>query len=440
MSYNVRAQTYVVGGLGVTGQACVRFLQQQGAQVKAFDTRASVSLPNDIDVEVTLGSLTAAYFDGVDVLVLSPGLSPAIEQVQLAQRAGVEVIGDVELFARLNETPVIGITGSNGKTTVTLLTTHMLNHCGLKAVAAGNVGLPVLDTLANDYDVIVLELSSFQLETTSSLALQAATILNISDDHLDRHQTFENYVQAKQRIFLHCNTAVVWRDTEHCAPQNTVNKLSYYGLSDVSEGIGFRDNAITLHGEPLLDANQIQLAGTHNVLNVMASLALCEGLQATMNVNLIDAAQSVTTFKSAPHRCVEIANINGVRWIDDSKATNVGATLAALQGLAPLTEGNIILVAGGDAKGGDINQLADVVKNEVSHIVAMGKDAHQFAAMFERTQIVKDMDEAVDYAFSHAKPNDVVLLSPACASLDMFDNYIHRAQVFASAVKQRSQA
>jgi len=238
MAYNVREHSYVVGGLGVTGQACVRFLLQKQATVKAFDTRANFTLVTDPDSDldtdmqafmadkVTCNALSEDYFDGVDTLVLSPGLALDIEQVALAQKCGVEVIGDVELFARLNASTsgatsakrVVGITGSNGKTTVTLLVNHLLKSCGIKSIEAGNVGRPVLEALQSDADVVVMELSSFQLETTSSLVLEAATVLNISDDHLDRHGTLEAYIDAKHRIFDNAKSAVVWRDGEFVAP------------------------------------------------------------------------------------------------------------------------------------------------------------------------------------------------------------------------------
>ena len=242
MSYNVREHSYVVGGLGVTGQACVRFLLQKQATVKAFDTRANFTLVTDPDSDldtdmqafmaekVTCTALSEDYFDGVDTLVLSPGLALNIEQVALAQKCGVEVIGDVELFARLNAstsdaTPakrVVGITGSNGKTTVTLLVNHLLKSCGVKSIEAGNVGRPVLEALQSDADVVVMELSSFQLETTSSLVLEAATVLNISDDHLDRHGTLEAYIDAKHRIFDNAKSAIVWRDGEFVAPDEQI--------------------------------------------------------------------------------------------------------------------------------------------------------------------------------------------------------------------------
>ncbi|MEC8640765.1 MAG: Mur ligase family protein, partial [Pseudomonadota bacterium] len=275
MSYNVREHSYVVGGLGVTGQACVRFLLQKQATVKAFDTRANFTLVTDPDSDldtdmqafmaekVTCTALSEDYFDGVDTLVLSPGLALNIEQVALAQKCGVEVIGDVELFARLNAstsdaTPakrVVGITGSNGKTTVTLLVNHLLKSCGVKSIEAGNVGRPVLEALQSDADVVVMELSSFQLETTSSLVLEAATVLNISDDHLDRHGTLEAYIDAKHRIFDNAKSAVVWRDGEFVAP--------YEQLITDAKGIA-ASNAVS-DGESNAASNEESLASKNIV-------------------------------------------------------------------------------------------------------------------------------------------------------------------------------
>ena len=487
MSYNVREHSYVVGGLGVTGQACVRFLLQKQATVKAFDTRANFTLVTDPDSDldtdmqafmaekVTCTALSEDYFDGVDTLVLSPGLALNIEQVALAQKCGVEVIGDVELFARLNAstssaTPakrVVGITGSNGKTTVTLLVNHLLKSCGVKSIEAGNVGRPVLEALQSDADVVVMELSSFQLETTSSLVLEAATVLNISDDHLDRHGTLEAYIDAKHRIFDNAKSAIVWRDGELVAPDEQIiadakgnaalnaesdgvsNAISNeslasksiveYGLGESTTGFAIASFGgdgstlgdeqslyITFNGEKLIALSDIHLAGMHNVLNIMAALGIC--LQ--LGVSPALAVKHLYSFKSAPHRCVEIARVNDIRYIDDSKATNIGATVAALEGLAPTIQGKLILIAGGDAKGADIASLSPYLTKYVSHVFALGKDAHLFEKSFAHTTRVATMKDAVKAATRLAAPGDVVLLSPACASLDMFKNYMHRGDVF----------
>ena len=488
MSYNVREHSYVVGGLGVTGQACVRFLLQKQATVKAFDTRANFTLVTDPDSDldtdmqafmaekVTCTALSEDYFDGVDTLVLSPGLALNIEQVALAQKCGVEVIGDVELFARLNAstsdaTPakrVVGITGSNGKTTVTLLVNHLLKSCGVKSIEAGNVGRPVLEALQSDADVVVMELSSFQLETTSSLVLEAATVLNISDDHLDRHGTLEAYIDAKHRIFDNAKSAIVWRDGEFVAPDEQIiadakgnaasnavsdgesnaasneeslasKNIVEYGLGESTTGFAIasfdgddsaRDDEqslyITFKGEKLIALSDIHLAGMHNVLNIMAALGIC--LQ--LGVSPALAVKHLHSFKAAPHRCVEIARVNDIRYIDDSKATNIGATVAALEGLAPTIQGKLILIAGGDAKGADIASLSPYLTKYVSHVFALGKDAHLFEKSFAHTTRVATMKDAVKAATRLAAPGDVVLLSPACASLDMFKNYMHRGDVF----------
>ena len=487
MSYNVREHSYVVGGLGVTGQACVRFFLQKQATVKAFDTRANFTLVTDPDSDldtdmqafmaekVTCTALSEDYFDGVDTLVLSPGLALNIEQVALAQKCGVEVIGDVELFARLNAstsdaTPakrVVGITGSNGKTTVTLLVNHLLKSCGVKSIEAGNVGRPVLEALQSDADVVVMELSSFQLETTSSLVLEAATVLNISDDHLDRHGTLEAYIDAKHRIFDNAKSAIVWRDGEFVAPDeqiiadakgnaasnavsdgesNAVSNAEFnedalaskniveYGLGESTTGLAIasfdgddeQSLYITFKGEKLIALSDIHLAGMHNVLNIMAALGICQQL----GVSPVLAVKHLHSFKAAPHRCVEIACVNDIRYIDDSKATNIGATIAALEGLAPTIQGKLILIAGGDAKGADIASLSPYLTKYVSHVFALGKDAHLFEKSFAHTTRVATMKDAVKAATRLAAPGDVVLLSPACASLDMFKNYMHRGDVF----------
>ena len=434
MSFNIRSHSYVVGGLGVTGQACVRFLLENGASVKAFDTRLlnpAQCNAMELPIDIASSPLSTHYFDGVDTLILSPGLSPDIPEAQLACRAGVEIIGDVELFARINDKPCVGITGSNGKTTVTLLLTHILNACGVKAIEAGNVGRPVLETLNANADVVVLELSSFQLETTSSLRLQGASILNLSDDHLDRHGTLADYAQAKQRIFMHCDTSIVWRDG-NVAPAKALANTIEYGLTQTDTGFGLTGSQITFNADVVLDTQDITLVGTHNILNVMAALGLCY----VLGVDVKRAASAVSSFVSAPHRCIEIATCNGVRYIDDSKATNVGATIAAIEGLAPVVAGDIILIAGGDAKGADLSALAPHFAQHVSAVIALGKDRDAFVPLHPSTHLVGTMHDAVNEASRIAKQGDVVLLSPACASIDMFSNYIERADVFASAVRE----
>lgn len=432
MNKALRTQSVVVAGLGMTGQASVRFLVRQGARVKVWDSRESAPIPDSLTVPVCLGAPQADYFDGVDMLILSPGIAPSHPVICRAREAGVEVIGDVELFARLNQTPAIGITGSNGKTTVTLLTTHILETAGYNVVAAGNVGRAVLDTLDMNSDVVVLELSSFQLETTTSLQLKAGCVLNLSDDHLDRHRTMEAYLDAKQRLFMHCEHAAVWRGQDETRPVYPVQNCIEYGLNPSTEAFGVSNNWITFEGQPVFDIRRSPLVGSHNVLNTQAALALA--MVAGVSPN--EAAQAVYQFEPAPHRCVDVATIAGVRFIDDSKATNAGATLAAIQGLASAIQGRILLIAGGDAKGADLSVLAPVITTHVSRVFAIGNDAQQFTDMTPRARQVNTLHEAVKLAANEAVAGDIVLLSPACASLDMFDNYMHRGQVFADAVHE----
>ena len=430
MSLQLAGQRIVVAGLGISGQASIRFLLSEQAEIKVWDTRSDAPVPDDITCPVVRGALPQGFWDGVTMLVVSPGIDLEHEGVKQAVAAGIEVIGEIELFARINTRPCMGITGSNGKTTVTLLLTHILNSCGITAVAAGNVGKPALSTLNDDADIVVLELSSFQLETTFSLALEGATILNLSDDHLDRHKTMAAYSDAKQRIFNHATQAMCWREQQLTYPLSLSVQVHEFGLADTTEDFGFSNNMITWQGQPILDTSTVQLVGTHNVLNIQAAigLAMCAG------ADIETAAAAVTTFAPVAHRCVTLATNDSIRWIDDSKATNAGATIAALTGIAPGKTGRLILIAGGDGKGADFSVLTPYFTQHVDGLITLGKDGPALAALISGAYEVGCLEEAVEQARALAVPGDIVLMSPACASLDMFKNYIHRAEVFARAV------
>ncbi|MAJ68618.1 MAG: UDP-N-acetylmuramoyl-L-alanine--D-glutamate ligase [Alteromonadaceae bacterium TMED7] len=440
MTETARLPQYVIAGLGQTGLSCVRYLLQQSVAFKVWDTRADYTVGEElaarVNADITCGELPQNYWQGVTHLVLSPGIATDLPEVARARQAGVSVIGDIELFALAVKQPVIGITGSNGKTTVTLLTTHILQQLGFNAVAAGNVGLPALDSLQQAADVTVLELSSFQLETTRSLALWAGTILNISADHLDRHHTLAAYSEAKQRIFDHCQVAVVNREDSNTMPMTAVETKIATGLNPASEDFGWdaAGQTITYNGKPLLALADTALVGLHNALNIQSALALVSVFSQDMTA----AAQAVKSFKSAPHRCTKIADVAGVSFIDDSKATNIGATEAALQGLAGSVTGKLLLIAGGDAKGADLSELAPALTEHVDVVIALGKDGQVLSDIAEQGYYVESLERAVQQAFLLAKPGDTVLLSPACASLDMFNNYQHRAEVFQQAVKELS--
>ncbi|MFS1702024.1 UDP-N-acetylmuramoyl-L-alanine--D-glutamate ligase [Alteromonas sp. AMM-1] len=428
------ATHFVVAGSGLSGLSCVRYLLDQGKQVKLWDTRPHAHIPDTLTIDVVCGELPDNYWQGMEVLVVSPGISPALPAIQNAAASGVQVVGDIELFAQAVQCPVIGITGSNGKTTVTLLTTHILQQLGINAIAAGNVGLPALDALSLKPEVAVLELSSFQLETTVSLNLHAATLLNVSADHLDRHGTLDAYRAAKQRIFFHARCAAVNRDDNETLPTDSAIPVIQTGLTECSTGFGWRGETQTIlyNGQPILRMVDTQLVGLHNALNIQASLALVS----VLNVDVEQAAQAVKTFKPAPHRCAKIAVKGGVTYIDDSKATNIGATEAALIGLGPTLAGRLILIAGGDAKGADLTALKPLFDKHVNAVIAMGRDGKVLSDIAANGHYVATMPEAVALAASMAQPGDTVLLSPACASLDMFKNYQHRAEVFANAIQE----
>lgn len=428
-------QQVAVVGLGLTGHSCVRFLSARGARVTAFDSRPELktSLPDSVPVH--LGSFDASLLCQASLIILSPGVAIAEPAIQQALQSGVEVIGDVELFARFNQRPVIGITGSNGKSTVTSLTAAMLEASGIRAVCGGNIGTPVLELLEQDYDIAVLELSSFQLETLSSLPMKAATVLNISPDHLDRYADLQAYRRAKLRIYNNAALQVVNREDSLTLPESTADAdapQQSFGLTATAQGFGYQatEQMITLDGKDLLNFAQCQLVGQHNLLNVQAAAALALAGGASEK----GIRHAAATFKGLPHRCEKVREHKGVVWINDSKGTNIGATEAAIAGLRPQVKGQLLLIAGGEGKGADFTQLRGALK-AVDKLICLGKDAELIATMKPGALRVANMQAAVAAADSLTKAGDMVLLSPACASLDMFDNYQHRGQVFTQAVE-----
>ena len=439
----------VVVGLGQTGLSCVRWLHAQGAMVAVADTRENppglVALREAFsDVAVVLGALDAATLCAADEIVLSPGMPLATPALQEALARGLPVRGDADLFGRAAAAPVIAITGSNGKSTVTTLVGRMAREAGLDAAAGGNLGTPMLDLLRPDAALYVLELSSFQLEATHHLPARAATVLNLSADHLDRYRSFTDYAAAKARIYRQAECAVINHDDHRAA-----------ALADgVAERIGFslgapadeRDYGILELGserwlargaEPLMPAAEVRLAGRHNLANALAALALAE----VAGVAPAAACEVLAHFTALAHRSEVVAERRGVRWIDDSKGTNPGATVAALTGLVPeagATSTRAVLIAGGDGKGADFSALADAVRGRARAVILIGRDAARIERALRHTGVpllpAADMEIAVRTAAATAEPGDCVLLSPACASFDMFDDYRHRGRVFAEAV------
>ncbi|HEY0665790.1 MAG TPA: UDP-N-acetylmuramoyl-L-alanine--D-glutamate ligase [Gallionella sp.] len=448
----LKNKSVLVLGLGETGLSMLRHLRAQGARVSVADSRnnppgLAEAKKHVIGPLIHCGAFDDEMFMGVDLIAISPGVPLRDPVVARALACGIPVVGDIELFAwalpRENRPAVLAITGSNGKTTVTSMVEHLCKIAGKVAVAAGNISPAVLDVLvqrgSNQPDVWVLELSSFQLETTSSLAPDAATVLNISEDHLDRYAGMDEYAAAKERIFLGARTQVLNRDDmrsmamarEGCV-QTTFGLGSQGGESDFGIVQNGGEVWLVQGRQLLLRASELQVTGLHNVANALAALALCRAIDLPMN-ELLDGLRS---FVGLPHRVEYVAEINDVAYYDDSKGTNVGATVAALEGLGRKT----VLIAGGEGKGQDFTPLRGVVDKHARAVVLIGRDAGLIEAALRGTDVecvhARDMVDAVGKAAELAQAGDAVLLSPACASFDMFRNYQHRAEVFIAAVHE----
>lgn len=447
MKKKLEQQQVAVIGLGETGLSALRWLYHMGANVSMFDSRLN---PPSMDIlrrdyaDVTCynGPFDAELLCAVDMIVISPGVPLQEPAIQMAIAQGVSVVGDIELFARFRApyAKVIAITGSNGKTTVTSLVGEICKQAGLTTVVAGNIGLPVLDTLMMPApDVYVLELSSFQLETTASLVADVATVLNLSEDHMDRYQGMDDYAAAKARIYHNARVAVVNRDDEPSMllaghlPQVSFGIASAPTINDYGLDEG---GWLCVGRRRYLDSEALRLRGKHNIANVLASIALCQAI----GVDKISILNAVQSFKGLPHRVEWVTEIDEIDFYDDSKGTNVGATCAAISGM--LKQGKpqkVVLIAGGDGKGQDFTPLHTAVRDHARAVVLIGRDGPQILQALQGIEIpivdAVDLPAAVTIAKTLASPGDAVLLSPACASFDMFKNYQHRAQVFIDAVK-----
>ena len=447
MTHEWQGKSVLVLGLGDTGLSGVRWLAARGARVRAADTRAAPPALGTLRAQhpavgVSLGAFDAALLEGVDTVVASPGIALREPVLRAALGRGIEVVGDVEVFARelrrRGKGRVLGITGTNGKSTVTALAGAMGRAAGYRTVVAGNIGLPVLDALdsaeAANAELYVIELSSYQLEATASLALDAAAMLNLTQDHMDRYDSMEDYAAAKERIFRHAATRVVNRDDARSRGMAGARALSF-GLGvprgDREWGLDASSTRLQRGGEDVIALDEMAMKGLHNAANAMAAHALLSAIDAPS----APLAQALRDFRGLPHRVELVAEANEVRFYDDSKGTNVGATVAALEGFRV----PVVLIAGGDGKGQDFSPLAPAVKARARAVVLIGRDAPALATALATAGVplarAATMDEAVGAAFALASPGDAVLLSPACASFDMFRNYGHRGDVFAEAAR-----
>ena len=436
------AKRSLIVGLGATGVAVARYLCARGESVLVIDSRATPPGLDELkaacpEAEVVVETLDPRWLDDASRVLLSPGLAYDIPLALEARRRGLAVIGDIELFALAARAPVIAVTGSNGKSTVTTLASEMLKAQGVAAPAGGNLGPPALDLLDAPADAYVLEISSFQMEATDSLAPLAATVLNLSPDHLDRHITLERYAELKEKLLRAADHAVVNADDPIVAAMGARHPraVPFSVATELARGystVAHRgERWLARDREPLLRAADLAFRGTHNEANALAALALT----APLTRDLPAALEALRTFEGLPHRCQRVAVRKGVTYVDDSKGTNVGATLAALHGL----DGPLVLIAGGLAKGQDFAPLAVGARGKLRAAVLIGTAApelEQVLAGVCPTVRATNMDEAVARAAALARRGDTVLLSPACASQDMFRDYKERGDLFARAAEE----
>ncbi|KFX01634.1 UDP-N-acetylmuramoyl-L-alanine--D-glutamate ligase [Pectobacterium carotovorum] len=422
----------VIIGLGLTGLSCVDFFLARGVIPRVVDTRIS---PPGLDklpeqVERHLGSLNEDWLMSADLIVASPGVALATPILCDAADAGIEIVGDIELFCREAQAPIVAITGSNGKSTVTTLVGEMARAAGWQVGVGGNIGLPALQLLEQPAQLYVLELSSFQLETTSSLHAAAATILNVTEDHTNRYPFgLQQYRAAKLRIYEHADLCVVNADDALTMPVRGADaRCRSFGV-DVGDYHLNRQQGETwlrVDGERVLNTREIKLVGQHNYTNALAALALADAVKIPRS----SALTALTSFTGLPHRFQMAFERNGVRWINDSKATNVGSTEAALSGLA--VEGTLHLLLGGDGKSADFSPLVPYLQGEHIHVYCFGQDGQQLAALRpDIAEQTETMEQAMRIIAERVKPGDMVLLSPACASLDQFRSFEQRGDEFA---------
>jgi len=440
-----QGKTTAVLGLGASGFSAVRHLHSRGEAVCAFDTREAPPFVRRLrsmapETEIHLGAIGPDDLVGFQQIVVSPGVPVATEAVKHAASRGAEILGDVELFAREVSAPVIAVTGSNGKSTVTILVGEMAKAAGIDAAVGGNIGTPVLDLLDRDEEpaLFVLELSSFQLETTSSLHVRAATVLNVTADHMDRYADVDDYARAKGRIFRHAQAQVINRDD----PRSVA--LARPGVHTVSFGRAApgqeHDYGLLREGETvwlcrgdqrLLETAELRVQGEHNWTNVLAALALGEAASLPMK-SMLEAARA---FTGLPHRSEWVANRAGMDWYNDSKATTVGATAAAVA----VMPGRIVLIAGGEGKDADFDELRPLLAGKARGVVLIGRDAGRIARAIDGVAPIvfaESMEDAVARAADLGRQGDSVLLSPACASFDMFSGFEARGEAFRRAVQE----
>ena len=443
-------QRYLILGLGASGLSAARFLARNNAAVRIADTRAK---PPNIDVvykefsekDINLGEFENTLLEGVDQVVISPGLSYEQPLIDEALQRKIPVVGDIEIFCQHASAPIIAVTGSNAKSTVVTLLAQMIEGAGFRVGLGGNIGTPALDLLnINDEepDFYVLELSSFQLESTYSLKAKVASILNISSDHMDRYQGLDEYTQTKQRIYQNCEWALYHRDDQRTMPLALQSQTSMtFGLSLPEKNTNVSKSEYSLLTEKgrtylveghraIVATDELKVMGSHNHLNCLAALAM----GSYIGLDEPSMVETLRNFSGLEHRCEWAAMINGVSWINDSKGTNVGSTLAAIKGFGEPLKGEVVLLLGGLSKGADFSPLISAINSYVKLIIVFGEDAESIVADLSvsecNIQRCGNLDEVISQAQKNALEGDLVLFSPACASFDMFDDFEKRGEVF----------
>ena len=437
LSLNKQSKVVIVG-LGKTGFSVAKFLHKQGIQFAVVDSRDKPPLNDALlneypDTPVFTGGFDSAALEVATHVIVSPGVSLLEQSIQKTIGDGAKLLSDIDLFASATDKPVIAITGSNGKSTVTTMLGAMGNAAEVKTAIGGNLGTPALDLLDKSSDLYVIELSSFQLERTHSLNAKAATVLNVSADHLDRHDDIMDYAKVKKGIFSGNGVMVLNEDDSIVKMMKTEGRdtlaFSVYGKSDFYLESRESENWLMNAEQPLMRQAELPLEGLHNVANALAALAL--GTAVGLNSNAM--CNALRKFKGLEHRMQRVAKVKGVTWVNDSKATNIGACVAALKGY----QNKVVLIAGGDAKGADMNELIPAIKDKAKCVVLIGKDAAEIERVINGcvpSYIVETIQDAVHIAAKMAVEGESVLLSPACASLDQYASYKERGEKFTAAV------
>lgn len=419
-------KTITIIGLGTTGLSCVDFFKDKQATLRVIDTRVNPAGTDKLPADIPLhkGGLNREWLLSSDLIVISPGLALATPEIQEAIKAGVEIVGDIELFCREANVPIIAITGSNGKSTVTSLVAEMAKQAGIKVGMGGNIGVPALSLLNGGFDLYVLELSSFQLETTYSLNAKSATILNVSEDHMDRYDNkLENYRQAKLRIYENAENVIVNGEDPLTFPEQAGGNVVKFAENHADYTAC--NGKLYANGEEVIAIDEMLIKGRHNVMNALAAIALAD----KAGVLREGIVKALKTYGGLPHRFQAVKTNDGVRWVNDSKATNVGSTVAALHGLE--VQGTLYLLLGGDGKSADFSELKPLINKPNIVCYCFGQDGAELAKLSTQSVLVETMYQAVEQIRMKLKAGDMVLLSPACASLDQFKNFEHRGEEFA---------